>query len=178
MHARSVRDCITHMNTDEPAGGRGDGGGGRGGEREQACGAPRCARRAKKRDRHRRRGEAGTGERRRKRASGRVSERASEVETRGSCLAPGVPLFPQTVAPNATHLKPAGRRPTYRAILKPACIPGAGRFPSLFILPTFLRPAFLPSLPPSTARSFVRSFGRCEGCCSLRRASSDACLMD
>ncbi|EGI61531.1 hypothetical protein G5I_10094 [Acromyrmex echinatior] len=71
---------------------------------------------------------------------------ASEVETRGSCLAPGVPLFPQTVAPNATHLS----RPTYRAILKPACIPGAG-FSLLF-----------PSYPRScTAFFFPSSCGRC-----------------
>lgn len=69
----------------------------------------------------------GRGERR-----AEAGERASEVETRGSCLAPGVPLFPQTVAPNATHLS----RPTYRAILKPACFPGAR--PALFLsLPFF-----------------------------------------
>lgn len=86
---------------------------------------------------------------------------ASEVETRGSCLAPGVPLFPQTVAPNATHLS----RPTYRAILKPACIPGAG-FP-LCLLPTRVpaRPFFFPS-----------SCGRCSG--SLRPTTHGNRLMD
>lgn len=74
-----------------------------------------------KRERDRERKSHGLAERPGRERRAEAGERASEVETRGSCLAPGVPLFPQTVAPNATHLS----RPTYRAILKPACFPGA-----------------------------------------------------
>jgi len=95
------------------------------------------------------------GEKRESRSAGERAS-ASEVETRGSCLAPGVPLFPQTVAPNATHLS----RPTYRAILKPACIPGAG-FPLSFL------PTRVPARPSSSPRPAVDA-----AACVRRRAAS------
>ncbi|EZA55806.1 hypothetical protein X777_03981 [Ooceraea biroi] len=60
-------------------------------------------------------------------------------------------------------------RPTYRAILKPACITGSRpRFPSLSILLHVSETCGFLSPFPSPSLALQRSFGCCE-CCSLRR---------